>query len=229
MRVVIDRIINDLESQELGLIQYCPWSCATCIHSSRGFWQDPCSSCSTATEEAGREYKPSDKLYWEPNEHATHRQIRAFHTYHGLKTFEQYLQYPPARCINPRCPDHEHVSSRGLCTKCLGLLDEEVRRDEEEAERWRLMYWLADSDIQREEVLNIYGQLATWDRFIQLGLCLPLPEEIKPANHRELILYYRQARLNVNRGLNATPTAKQLARVLTPEQLALARTYLEVK
>lgn len=230
MREVIGNIIHALESGELDLKSYAPNNCTTCIHKDVPLESAPCNSCTTATQKSGRDHKPTDYYSWAPNKVATSQDIKARVDEYGLPDHKHLLQYPPQRCINPAC-NHLNgpIYKRGLCFGCFKILDAQIKTDAHVAEQWLLMYWLCDSESEREFVIEYYWELNTWDRFEYECKCLPDFSVDSPS--RELILYYRVVRTNRSRHPleDPTPTLKQLKRVMNDEEIKEALKYLNTK
>ena len=230
MRDVIGKIVHSLESGAIDIDQYAPNSCDTCIHRKKSVNSSPCNRCSTATSRDGRDYKPTDHYFWSGDKTAKQGSVKSYHQEHGKPSLEILEEYAPQQCINPACRSTtKHIHARGLCRTCYEHLKNLVDQDTKEVERWVLMYWLCDSEKEREVVRQYFLELYSWDRFEQEGRCLPVEVDGQP--QRELILYYRQVRVNQARRPHEdpTPTLRQLKKTLTPEQLEKARRYLVVK
>lgn len=230
MREVFEKIIVAAEADEIDLTRFAPTTCTNCIHSSKSLEESPCNKCTTALERHGRDYRPSDEYHWRPNANATTAEIQRYHKEYGVPNLKELLIDAPVRCINPRCQHgYSVVHKRGLCKGCYGVLESLVVEDAKTAEDWVLMYWLCDSEEERELVMSCYLNLYTWDRFEYEGKCLPVAEASSP--DRELILYYRQTRTNQSKRNNQdpTPTEKQLSKIMDEQQLARVKEYLTVK
>lgn len=229
MREVFEQVVVAIGEGTLQTDRFCRASCSTCIHKDKPVTSHPCNACTTATESQGRDYRPTDQSFWIPNKDAQPQDIRYHHDVYGLPSLQQLMDTPPVRCINPACSDEfTTVHRRGLCNTCYSKLEKLVVLDSDVAAEWCMMFWLCSAEPEREVVIKYYLELATWDRFVLEGKCLPDLEEDYP--DRELILYYRQTRANISRRpeQNPTPTIKQLSKIMTKDQLETARKYLEV-
>jgi len=231
MREVFEKVLVGLKEELLDNSIYAPNTCETCIHSNKSIFEHPCNKCVTSTSEYARDYKPTDKYYWSPNKAAGSKSVEEYIENHGLPNIKKYEEYPPERCINPRCSHgNPEVHSRGLCKHCYDILDGLVIQDIDTVESWTMMYWLAGSEAERILIKGYYLELYSWERFELEGKCLPLVEE-DPFPDKELIIYYRLCKLNRDRKADKdpTPTKRQLNKHLTQEQIDRLNKYLEIR
>lgn len=229
MREAFAAVLYAIEAVELDNVKYAPAGCDTCIHRDKAVTESPCSSCITVTDKTMRS---TEGYYWVPNEDASTAELEEYYRQYGTPEFDVLIKHRPARCINKKCKHGRPTAGpRGLCKNCHYILESLVEADKKTAEWLSLLFWLCDSSRERETIQEMYMDLYTWDRFIMDCLCLPLPEEEEcQFPDRELILYYRQARLNKQRGAeDPTPTEKQFKRILSGRQQENARNYLEFK
>lgn len=232
MQEVLANLLHEIDAGDIDAKLFAPFSCETCAHSQRSIYENPCRTCSTATEDSKRDFKPSDKMSWEPGENATTQEIRAYHTYFGLKKLEHYIEFPPERCINPKCTtNYSRVYSRGLCSKCFSNAAMLVKDDEAEALNVTIMYHLADNQEAKSVAMELYTQLNTWENFIAKGYALPIESDYQHDILQEaIIIYYRLARANQQREVeDPTPTEKQMRKHYSSKDMKTIEQVLEIR